>query len=612
MNEDNSERALLKFQVGQAQGFIGAARSVRDLWTGSYLLSWLTFKAMGPVIDQWKVDSILSPGLEGNPFLDAEGTATNEEKTIPCLPNQFIAIGPREGADRLAEACVQAFRDEWKRISDAVRSELNSELESSLEELPSEPWDHRWDNQVCDLFDVKAVVIPDKSPDDTTGSVLFDPARKPNPWADKMNILGGLLAARRSVRHVPNYRVGGDVPQKCSLMGSFEQMGPANLAESRQFWDAFAEVDVKGERVRGGEKLCAISLIKRFAWPAYFSRPEQLNVRVNDLSFYDSATVAARLWLPSDSTDGFDWRSERRWSGQWLHWPRRDPTDEPKFEHCPVGLWDAIQKWKRFAGPPPTYFAILIMDGDNLSHYLRDAENADASRKLSLTLTRFALGVREVIEHQFHGKVVYAGGDDLLVLIPTSEALACASELRRKYQQSWKENFDRDMKPPTTSAGIAVVHYKEDLRYALERARGAEKIAKDTKKDALGLTICRRSGEHTSVLLGWPDAERLTPVIREFAGRNGISDRWAYHLRAELPTLVGLPWETFRSELERLLGRIDGVTPQRGDTFRSDILSLFGAYQSEMRSRGQEDARISHDFVTLCQSASFLARGRDA
>ena len=33
--------AFLKFQLGPVQDFIAAARSIRDLWSGSYLLSWL-------------------------------------------------------------------------------------------------------------------------------------------------------------------------------------------------------------------------------------------------------------------------------------------------------------------------------------------------------------------------------------------------------------------------------------------------------------------------------------------------------------------------------------------------------------------------------------------
>ena len=47
---DQTGAALLLFSLSPVQSFIQAARSVRDLWTGSTLLSWLTFQAMEPVL----------------------------------------------------------------------------------------------------------------------------------------------------------------------------------------------------------------------------------------------------------------------------------------------------------------------------------------------------------------------------------------------------------------------------------------------------------------------------------------------------------------------------------------------------------------------------------
>src|SRR6476646_9457896 len=37
---------LLHFSIGPVQGFIGEARRTRDLWSGSFLLSWLSAQAM--------------------------------------------------------------------------------------------------------------------------------------------------------------------------------------------------------------------------------------------------------------------------------------------------------------------------------------------------------------------------------------------------------------------------------------------------------------------------------------------------------------------------------------------------------------------------------------
>ena len=49
---DDGDLAFLSFSLGPVQSFIASARTVRDLWTGSYLLSFLTFEAMRPILEK--------------------------------------------------------------------------------------------------------------------------------------------------------------------------------------------------------------------------------------------------------------------------------------------------------------------------------------------------------------------------------------------------------------------------------------------------------------------------------------------------------------------------------------------------------------------------------
>jgi CRISPR-associated protein Cmr2 len=206
--------------------------------------------------------------------------------------------------------------------------------------------------------------------------------------------------------------------------------------------------------------------------------------------------------------------------------------------------------------------------------------------------------------------LIYAGGDDVLAFLPAETAVACAQELRDAFRHP--ECLGQSA---SISAGIAVVHYKEDLRFALDRVRATEKAAKqvgkkhgDPKtKDALALTVCRRSGEHTTVVLGWEQAPLVTGLVNNF--RAGASDRWAYKLRTELPTLRALPLSAGRAETLRLVKRVEHAP----NDFDGRVLTLFDEYQKEMRqpTRNWPDDQILEGFVTLCQSASFLARGRD-
>ena len=49
---EERQRELLLFQLGPVQEFIAQARSTRDLWSGSYMLSWLVAHAICAVVER--------------------------------------------------------------------------------------------------------------------------------------------------------------------------------------------------------------------------------------------------------------------------------------------------------------------------------------------------------------------------------------------------------------------------------------------------------------------------------------------------------------------------------------------------------------------------------
>jgi CRISPR-associated protein Cmr2 len=625
--------ALLSFFLGPVQPFIAGARTLRDLWTGSYLLAWLVFAAIRKVLEDTAVRQVLeipeaqfvSPELHRNPLLwtIAKKGSPPAGITTPCLPNRFIAQIPAGiNAHELAQKCEDACRGEWTKVCEQVHARLGKAIEAKLShfqqaqiddrtvDLLRVPWDHLWRDQVPTFFEVRtAVLFPGQLTHEHRQRLLHpDPQRPHTAWQAAMAILAGLADARKAVRHIPEYRPRGDVPQKCTLLGTYEQMGPAQLDESRAFWRIFAEhIRVGGERVRDGERLCAISLVKRFAWPAYLA--DELHQRVNELSYSDTATVAAKGWLSSASE-----APEENWSGQWLHWRKRD---QEKDEECPPRTWDWIQNRKHERGRPPAYYAILAADADRLGDKLLGrggSGDEKRSRQVSGALTKFALTrVRGIVEKQL-GELIYSGGDDTLALLPTETVVACAEAVRQGYTENWQSSFPGE-EAATISAGIVVVHYKEDLRFALDLARRAETLAKGAGRDALALTVCRRSGEQTSTVLGWGQAQALQRLVNAF---HDFSDRWTYKLRFLLPTFQGMPWESFVAELRRLLQRVEAPTREAREVFARQVLGLCEQYRAEMTDKGRKEpvrkwaiSNVMADFVTLCQSASFLARGRE-
>ena len=203
------------------------------------------------------------------------------------------------------------------------------------------------------------------------------------------------------------------------------------------------------------------------------------------------------------------------------------------------------------------------------------------------------------ILHDRCGTLVYAGGDDVLALLPVGTALEAALALRNEF--STKEVMGEKA---TLSAGLAIVHHKEDLRQALDAARAAEKRAKEGGRNQLGVAILRHSGEQAGFRLGWDQVEDLDNLRNRFA--EGMTDRWAYQLRAEAPAFDGLAPEMTMAELCRLLRRrIGDGTVTEADV--NTLSTLFGNYIRWLAT----STTPATDVAVLAQSASFLARGRD-
>lgn len=177
--------AFLLFQLGPVQDFIAQARSTRDLWSGSYLLSWLMAHAVKAVADELGPDVIIYPSLRGQPLFDRLHRATlydqihypgkggREEKLwerlgyessegrelllTPTLPNRFLAVVPAGRGEELARAAERAVREELRRIAETCWQGLlqwRDSLCEASEGLESqweghhERWKRRFEGQI--------------------------------------------------------------------------------------------------------------------------------------------------------------------------------------------------------------------------------------------------------------------------------------------------------------------------------------------------------------------------------------------------------------------------------------------------------------------------------
>lgn len=731
--EGNDQLALLSLSIGPVQSFIAAARSVRDLWSGSMILSWLAFQGMQPILEQLGPTALVFPQLRANPMMDLWLREQFPElkdrlpeppvaqRKSPCLPNRFVAIVPASEAQALAEACQQAVKAGWREIARAVHQHLHPTLKTF-----DPHWDSRWQQQVDHYFEVFTQTLAWVNHQDDSLARLYGgesfesvfkeagalrtlerkmpEADRPGyrqdsvgRWQARVELLGRLLETRKQVRDQPGYIPQGPTPPKCSLLGTYEQMGPAKLSASADFWDDARHNLTGWTRLRSGERFSAIALIKRFAAEAFFC--EALKLERRDLAIPDTATLTATEWLKKHGFQPERIREQHRdWSGQWLYAQQQ----KSKEEEIPSAVWQQI-RLARQTELPPTYYSILMIDGDDMGRWLQGEKSpavkqayhpqiVEYFRKvhagkildnprpvtpalhgaISEALANFALHVVPPIIAKHQGVLIYAGGDDVLALLPTTTALACAQELNAAFQGSPEVNGGAPqgyyrvgqreylmMGPSATlSAGLAVVHYKEDLRHALALARDAEKHAKGQGRNALAITAARRSGEAATVLAGWDEIGWMQDWVKLFMPTDkqaALSNSWAYRLRDVMETLAafGENLGPAKAEIKRQVSHLDN--PDRLFRWFSDVptltASLRAAFDSAREDLGK-GARVAKgeltgqamadwfeefhhrrlkrlelraqapkasnlltetlpEFVILCQTLAFLARGRE-
>jgi CRISPR-associated protein Cmr2 len=259
-----------------------------------------------------------------------------------------------------------------------------------------------------------------------------------------------------------------------------------------------------------------------------------------------------------------------------------------------------------------TYYALLLLDGDRMGAWLSDAPPfaltyrggfhpqvrdgfdqrasnnpllqayAQAGRALSPgrhlaisgALNDFSLGiVPQVIEVEHLGRVIYAGGDDVLAMLPVADLLPAMQRLRLAYagHDPAHESGDRAGlalrdgfallggrllrmmgDKATASAGAVIAHHQAPLSAVLRELRAAEARAKGAGgRDAFSLTLMKRSGGILQFTDKWGKATALLADLRAFLADPGVSRRAVYN---SLEWLKDLPEpEGDGAMVERLL-----------------------------------------------------------
>ena len=358
------------------------------------------------------------------------------------LPNHFVLEVDR-GAPNVARAGIQALNDTWQQVCRAVWTQFVEHV------CPAgDGTEHIWNRQVQGYWE--AVWTAGEAGD-------------------------GMLARRK---HWRSHRLPDEPGDKCTVMHDLQELSGHVRAESCEriekqdwFWGSvrrrLGRLDL-----RDNERLCAITLVKRM-FPKVAAG--ELGLGIDESHWPSTVYVGAVPWIrrvlcaaPQQACQyagiirksAGDVIAEHRPPFQGLRvneagdFPRLDanyfhrefvknkrlcPLDDnaasgmrDELDHLLKTIYQSEDDSNRQLGSPPSFYALLFADGDHLGRLVGELDG----RSVGQALATFTAKAPEIVrEHD--GVTIYAGGDDVLAMLPVPQALSCAAFLSRCYKSAF-------------------------------------------------------------------------------------------------------------------------------------------------------------------------------
>jgi CRISPR-associated protein Cmr2 len=600
---------MLIFSIGPVQSLIAQARKTRDLWLGSYLLAKLMEASMTQVQQH--------NGQFVFPFVQTV------DGYIPDLPNKYIAIfNTSVEAQSAAHQSIIDIEARWQTITQQVQKEVFRNTSLLTTEVTT-----MWNEQTefHTFFEVYWIAEPKP----TEAELKAEQAKRGNAeltsyqlWLEKAQ---QSFDARKRLR---NFKARDESGEKSTVSGEREALHwridtqhSSAREEIRAYWrNLAASHSVKDIYRDGSERLDAIDTVKRFALYSQVLAPRNQNTQeFIKMDFPSTSSMAAASFVkllleklrkaPDEKltnalsawlthTDKKDLAKVQPHAIRYLYNLVKDndeqkkiltrdgdcffeatfvpetlkkmypPTDsDPDSRVISADVIKALRALQKAVDAHPTpYYALLQMDGDHMGTIINSVQNQQSHQAISAALSDFARNyVPQIVQQTHPGRLVYAGGDDVLAFSPLIGLLTMANALQAQYTStvSPKAPIEKQ-KEVTASMGIAIAHHFTPLSYVRQAASEAEKLAKNRYgRNTLVVTVLRRSGEQTRVGCKWnyvdlQPMEQPIPLFQEFYKlfiEDKLSVSSIHTLLDEASALIGLTTEAQQSEIKRVLQR---------------------------------------------------------
>ena len=508
-------------------------------------------------------------------------------QSIASFPNKFVFICNHKDIEETCKLIEERIDSEWKSTAGIVKNYLlkfaNKDSFSKIwDDTVDKFWKYSWAATnfatVKNESELESLLQKEKWQNEFETMKAFDEKFKTEslyPNYDASNLYGtthslaqGLLAAGKmkpaSFKHIQN-------GEKCPLCGEHEVLNdsPTDIAAAdynkniTSFWDKIRKAtnsDGEYTQVGKNERLCAICALKRFLPLKYV--------------FTDKSHILHKTLVESYGGDGnFPSTTEMaRWEKDCNLSGEERKKQAQKYHKNELSSDDANESGDN----TEKYYAFLLMDGDKMGDLIngetteatwndvlnlngktapvfdeeikafdenhsikpiklgivRRTINPALHSMISDSLNNFArYGVQPSVDAG-HGKLIYAGGDDVCAILPLSTAFETADIIRKVYQLSYGEVTEKgsfELKEPSPrmskivmhlghsdkqdktkislSGAIIIAHHKQPLKEVIQTAHSVlDGVAKEKSgRNSLAIRLMKRSGGDRDVWFKWEE-----------------------------------------------------------------------------------------------------------
>ncbi len=606
--EPQTSHFLLMFSLGPVQSFIAQARKARDLWSGSFLLSLLMEASMQDI----ERSALIFPAEQGIDTL---------AKNIPDLPNKYVACFPDfQAAKAAALSSTKHIEELWLSICAEVWQK-NILPFTGVAHLTTHTI---WERQISPeaLFEIFWVIVERHDKNYPTWlrqtqealaarkrsrTVKWHP--KNDLWnepGEKSTISGEREALRGQGTSYEAIRafwkdIAIAFPHNLNQNGE-ERLDAIDTV--KRF--AFHTQALAAKNIDAGfpstSSIATASYVKQL-----LSNPlpqteiqDWLHATREPLNRMEINTIPALKHLVADNAtkrdilkrDGDCFFPETftpyRLKKDYAITPDYTAANRATKGRKTLEKLLAATDQAGIARPTP-YYATILMDGDKMGPLVGGVENAEEHHAISKAVSTFSrTQAPAIVQERYPARLIYAGGDDTFALAPLAHdytqnellilergghqpvkiVLTLVDQLQQAYRNEVRAAVHNEERKcsVTASIGIAIAHHYTALSTVRRIAKEAEELAKKQYgRNALVVTILRRSGEQTRVGCHWEyGIERngkqfvlqplfLFATFYELFTREFLSPRCVYKLLEEAPTLIALHQQAQQSEITRLL-----------------------------------------------------------